>query len=77
MTEKGVEFKGGSLHDSFGGSDEHLALLELVLQNTGQRGSRDSFDGFGGFGGYGGFGRDALPGPTITSPKLRQGRKGL
>ena len=27
MTEKGVEFKGGSLHDGFGGSGEHLALL--------------------------------------------------
>ena len=29
MTEKGVEFKGGSLHggyDGFGGSGEHLAL---------------------------------------------------
>ena len=41
MTEKGgVGFKGGSLHDGFGGVDvfggsgEHLALLFLVLQNT-------------------------------------------
>ena len=38
----GVEFKGGSLHDGFGGFDgfggsgEHLALLLLVLQNTAQ-----------------------------------------
>ena len=37
MTEKGVGFKGGSLHDGFGGFDgfggsgEHLALLLLVL----------------------------------------------
>ena len=40
MSEKGVEFKGGSLHDGsggfdgFGGSGEHLTLLLLVLQNT-------------------------------------------
>ena len=34
---------------------EHLALLSLVLQNTGQRGNRD------GFGGCGGFGRDGYP----------------
>ena len=39
----GGEFKGGSLHDSFGGFDsfggsgKHLALLSLVLQITGQR----------------------------------------
>ena len=38
----GVEFKGGNLHDGFGGFDgfggsgEHLALLLLVLQNAGQ-----------------------------------------
>ena len=35
--KRGVEFKGGGLHDSFGGfggSGEHLALLLLVLQNT-------------------------------------------
>ena len=37
----GVELKGGSLHDGFGGFDgfggsrEHLALRLLVLQNTG------------------------------------------
>ena len=37
-----VEFKGGSLHDGFGGFDgrglsvEHVALLLLVLQNTAQ-----------------------------------------
>ena len=40
--KRGVGFKGGSLHDgfggfdSFGGSGEHLALLLLVLQNTAQ-----------------------------------------
>ena len=57
MSEQGVEFKGGGLHNSFGGFDgfggpgKHLALLSLVLQNAGQRG------GFGGFGGCGGFGR--------------------
>ena len=40
--ERGVEFKGGSLHDGFGsfdgfgGSGEHLTLLLLVLQNTAQ-----------------------------------------
>ena len=62
--KRGVEFKGGSLHDgfggfdSFGGSGEHLALFLLVLQNSGQRGNRDGFDGFGG---YGGFGRDGYP----------------
>ena len=36
--KRGVEFKGGSLHDGFGGFD---------LQNTGH------FGGFGGFGGFG------------------------
>ena len=45
ITEKGVGFKGGSLHDGFGGFDgfggsgKHLAqvaLLFLVLQNTAQ-----------------------------------------
>ena len=51
-----VEFKGGCLHDGFGGSGKHLALLLLVLQNTVPRGSRDGVDGFGG---YGGFGRDS------------------
>ena len=67
-TEKrGVEFKGGSLHDGFGGFDgfggpaEHLALLSIVLQNTGPRSNRDGFDGFGGFSGCGGFGRDGYP----------------
>ena len=59
--KRGVEFKGGSLHDGFGGSAEHLALLSIVLQNTGSRGNRDAFHGFGGFGGYGGFGRDGYP----------------
>ena len=58
ITEKGVEFKGGSLHDGFGGFDGfggsggRLTLLLLVLQNTGNRG------GFGGFGGHGGFSHD-------------------
>ena len=53
--KRGVEFKGGSLHDGFGGFDgfggsaKHLALLLLLLQNTVPRGSRDGFDGFGGF----------------------------
>ena len=59
--EKGVEFKGGSLHDGFGGFDgsgERLALLLLVLQNTVPR---DDRDGFGGFGGCGGFGHDGYP----------------
>ena len=38
--ERGVEFKGGSLHDGFGGFDgfggsgEHLTLRLLVLKNT-------------------------------------------
>ena len=42
MTERGVEFKGGSLHDGFGGFDgfggsgKHPAFLLLVLQNTAQ-----------------------------------------
>ena len=34
--KKGVEFKGGSLHDGFGGFDgsgERLTLLLLILQN--------------------------------------------
>ena len=62
--KRGVEFKGGSLHDGFGGFDgfggsgEHLSLLLLVLQNTAQRGNRG---GFGGFGGHGGFSHDANP----------------
>ena len=53
---RGVEFKGGSLHDGFGGFDgfggsgEHLALLLLVLQNTVRRGDCDGFGGCGGFG---------------------------
>ena len=44
--------KGGSLHDGFGGLDcfggsgEHLALLSLVLQTTGQK--RGGCDGFAG-----------------------------
>ena len=65
--KRGVEFKGGSLHDGFGsfdgfgGSGEHLALLLLALQKTGQRGNRNGFDGFGGYGGCGGFGRDGYP----------------
>ena len=29
--KRGFEFKGGSLHDGFGGSGKHLALLLLVL----------------------------------------------
>ena len=51
--KRGVEFKGGSLHDGFGSFDS-LAVLEStlaslpVLQNTVPR---DGFDGFGGFGG--------------------------
>ena len=45
MSEEGVEFKGGSLHngfgsfDGFGGSGNHLALLSLVLQDR-QEGKR-------------------------------------
>ena len=42
MAERGVEFKGGSLLDSFkcfGGSAEHLVLLSLILQMTVPRGS--------------------------------------
>ena len=59
MTEKGgLSLRGGSLHDGFGGSGEHLALLLLALQNTVPR---DDHDGFGGFGGCGGFGRDGYP----------------
>ena len=65
MTEKGGGFKGGSLHDGFGGFDgfggsgKHLALLFLlVLQNTVPR---DDHNGFGGFGGCGGFSRDGCP----------------
>ena len=34
---------------NIGGSGEHLALLLLVLQYTGQRSNRDGFDGFGGY----------------------------
>ena len=40
--KRGVEFKGGSLHDGFGGfegfggSGEHVTLRLLVLQNTAQ-----------------------------------------
>ena len=60
-----VEFKGGSLHDGFGGFDG-LVVLEstlpsvlLVQQNNEQRGNHDGFGGFGG--GYIGFGRDGYP----------------
>ena len=35
--KRGVEFKGGSLHDGFGASPEHLALLVVVLQNAEQK----------------------------------------
>ena len=58
--KRGVEFKGGSLHDGFGDFDgfgtsgDHLALLLLVLHNTGHRGNRDGFGGCGALGGYGG-----------------------
>ena len=54
--KRGVESKGGSIHDGFGDSDglggsaEQLALHSIVLQNTGPRGNRDGFNGFGGFG---------------------------
>ena len=61
MTERGVESKGGSLHDGFGGSGDSVesTLPPFAgLKNTGQRGNRDGFDGFGG---YGGFGRDGYP----------------
>ena len=37
MSERGVEFKGGSLHDEFGGFDDsgvHLALLLACPKNT-------------------------------------------
>ena len=49
ITERGVEFKGGSLHDGFGrfdgfgGSGGHPTLLLLVLQNTAQGGNRGGF----------------------------------
>ena len=65
--KRGVELKGGSLHDGyggfdgFGGSGEHITLLLLVLENTAQWGDRGGFDGFGGFGGNGGFGHDGYP----------------
>ena len=41
-----------------GGSGEHLALILLVQQNTGQRLKGDNFDGFDGFGGYGAVGHE-------------------
>ena len=51
VVKGGFGFKGGGLHDGFGGSGEHLALLLLSLQfNAGQRGNRDDFGGFGGLG---------------------------
>ena len=51
-----LSLTGVSLHAGFAGSGEHIALLLLVLRDTGQRGNRDSFDGFGGAsGGCGGF----------------------
>ena len=70
---RGVEFKGGSLHDGFegfGGSGKHLALLSLVLQNTAERGNNDGFDGFGGFSGCGGF-RSLKLNPLFSHPELR------
>ena len=59
--KRGVEFKGGSLHDGFGGfggSGGHPTLLSLVLQNTAQGGNRGGFDGFGG---HDGFSHDGYP----------------
>ena len=56
--KRGVEFKGGSLRDGYGGFDglggsaERLTLLLLVLLDTAQQGNRGSFDGFGGHGGF-------------------------
>ena len=47
-----------AVFDGSVGSEVHLALLLLVLQNKVPRDNRNSFDGFGGFGGCGGFGRD-------------------
>ena len=67
MSERGVKFKRGSLHDDFGrfdrfgGSGGHLALRLLVLQNTVPRGNRD---GFGGFSSCDGFGPDDKPPQT-------------
>ena len=64
---EGVEFKGGSLHEGFGGfgglggSGEHLALFLLVLQDTGQERRHGNRDGFDDFGGCGGFGHDGYP----------------
>ena len=61
----GLGLRGGSLHDGFGsfdgfgGSEEHLALLLLLLQNTVPRNDHEGFDGFGGFGGCGG--HDSYP----------------
>ena len=49
MPESWVGFKGGGLHDGFGGFDgfrssgKRLALLLLVLQNTVPRDDRDGF----------------------------------
>ena len=62
--KRGVEFKGGSLHDGFGGLAvlTVLAVLEgIALQNTAQGGNRGGFDGFGGFGGHGGVSHDGYP----------------
>ena len=63
-----LEFKGGSLHDGFGGLDgfggsaEHLALLSLILQNTVPRGNRDGFlTLLETFSGRGGVGHDGYP----------------
>ena len=67
MSEKGVEFNGGSLHDGlggfvgFGGCGERLALHLLSLQNTVPKGNCDGSDGFGGFRSCSGFGRRLPP----------------
>ena len=63
--KRGVEFKGGSLHndfgsfDGFGGSGKHPTLLSLVLHK--HRTKTDGSDGSGGFDGCGGLVVTATP----------------
>ena len=54
MLERAVELRGVAFMTvlavltGFGGSGTRLALLSLILQNTGQRGNHEGFDSFGG-----------------------------
>ena len=59
VRERGVEFKGRSLHDGFGGSGEHLALMSLVLQD--KEATVTALTVLAVFGNYGSLDHDGYP----------------